>query len=89
VEVVAMQYAHTSGVFESSYQTRRIREDLMRLAFGHMAGENDALFLSLRNISLGKDPDAPIDPTEEDLLGFDWRIDVADIRADIEAKQQA
>jgi hypothetical protein len=80
--------SNTTQVFQASYQTHRVREDLLRLAFGPMAGRNDSLFQNLRNISLGRDADAPIDPSKEDLQEFEKRKDVRDLRASIEAAQR-
>jgi hypothetical protein len=48
----------------------------MWLAFGSMAGRNDALFQSLRNTSLQRDINAPIDPSAEELRTFHQRRDV-------------
>ncbi|KAI1382618.1 uncharacterized protein F4822DRAFT_435293 [Hypoxylon trugodes] len=38
---------HTTSVFESSYQSHRVRADLMSLAFGNEAGRNEQLFAIL------------------------------------------
>jgi hypothetical protein len=63
-------------VFLQNYQTKRVREDLTRLAFGSMAGRNDALFQSLRSMSLQRDINAPIDPSAEELRTFHQRRDI-------------
>jgi hypothetical protein len=81
--------SHTSGVFESSYQTRYIREDLTKLAFKYIARGNDAIFRLLRNTSLSRDPGAPTDPTEKDLLKFEQRRDVSSLRAEIKVEKSA
>jgi hypothetical protein len=81
--------SYTSGVFESSYQTRRIRKDPTQLAFEHKAGENDALLRSLRNISLSRDTSVPINPAKEDLFEFNRRRNVAATRARIEIEYLA
>ena len=36
--------SNTTQVFQSSYQTNWVREDLTKLAFGSMVGHNDSLF---------------------------------------------
>jgi hypothetical protein len=76
--------SNTTEVFQSSYQTLHVREDLTKLAFGAMAGRNDTLFQNLRSISLRRDADAPVDPSREDLLVFEERKDVRDLRVSIE-----
>ena len=77
--------SNTTQVFQRNYQPKRVRDDLMKLAFGSMTGQNDYLFQSLRNMSLRRDANAPIDPTPDDLREFEQRKDVSDFRAPIEA----
>lgn len=81
--------SNTTQVFQGSYQTKRVREDLMGLAFGSMAGRNNALFQRLRNMSLQRDANAPIGPSEEDLREFEQRKDVCDLRGSLEAAKRA
>ncbi|KAI0190543.1 hypothetical protein F4808DRAFT_465646 [Astrocystis sublimbata] len=55
--------SHTTHVFESSYQSFRVRADLMQLAFKTNAGDHGQLFTRLCDVSLGRDTNAPvIDP---------------------------
>jgi hypothetical protein len=81
--------SHTTQVFESSYQTRNIRADLMSIAFDGMTRKNDPIFAMLSNTTLGRDAGAPIDVSDKDLLEFEQRKDVSDIRASIEAAKLA
>ena len=81
--------SNTTQVFQRNYQPKRVRDDLMKLAFGSMTGQNDYLFQSLRNMSLRRDANAPIDPTPDDLREFEQRKDVSDFRARIEAAKLA
>src|SRR6266567_5392161 len=81
--------SNTTGVFQGSYQPKRAREDLMRLAFGSIAGRNDCLFQRLRSMSLSRDAGAPVDPSVEDLLEFEKRNDVSDLRASLKAARLA
>jgi hypothetical protein len=52
----------------------------MTLAFGSMARRNDALFRSIRSVSLQRDINAPIDPSAEELRIFHQRRDVTGLR---------
>ncbi|KAF2731199.1 hypothetical protein EJ04DRAFT_16250 [Polyplosphaeria fusca] len=81
--------SNTTGVFQGSYQPKRVREDLMRLAFGPMAGRNDCLFQRLRSMSLRRDADAPIDLSVEDVQEFEKRNDVSNLRASLKTTQLA
>jgi hypothetical protein len=70
-------------VFESSYQTRNIRADLISIAFNGITRKNDPIFTTLSNSTLGRDSGAPVDVTKEDLAEFEKRRDVSDIRTSI------
>lgn len=61
----------------------------MRLAFGSMAGRSDALFQSLRSMSLRRDAKAPVDPSMADLQEFEERSDVRDLRSSLEMARKA
>jgi hypothetical protein len=52
----------------------------MSLAFGSRAGSNASLFQCLRNMSLYRDTDAPIEPTTEELHTFSQRRDVGKLQ---------
>lgn len=53
-----------------------------------MAGRNDALFQSLRSMSLSRDAGAPVAVDAEDLEEFEKRRDMRDLRADFEKARQ-
>ena len=80
--------SHSSGVFHHSYQPRKFGGDLSLIAFGKFGGSGsdsgDAkLFESLSNSSLGRDERAPVNPTAEDLAGFECRKDVQALRQEM------
>ncbi|OAF98483.1 uncharacterized protein CC84DRAFT_1182168 [Paraphaeosphaeria sporulosa] len=70
-----------------SYQTKRVREDLMKLAFGPIARRNDNLSQSLHSMSLSRDVGAPVAVGAEDL-GFKKRHDMLGLRVDLEKARQ-
>jgi hypothetical protein len=73
--------SHTNNVFESQYQTSRIREDLIQAAFGQRTGsDNGPLFALLRNISLSRDSNAPIDIALTEWAEFEAREDATTLR---------
>jgi hypothetical protein len=68
-------------MFEAQYQTSRLREDLLQAAFGQQTGcDNTHLFAFLRNMSLSRDKDAPIDLNPGDWLQFHQRKDVTKLQ---------
>jgi hypothetical protein len=75
--------SHTTSVFESSYQTRNIRSDLISIAFDGMTRKNDPIFTALSNSTLGRDSSAPVDITKEDLAEFEKRRVMSSIRKSI------
>jgi hypothetical protein len=73
--------SHTNNVFESQYQTSRIREDLIQAAFGQRTGsDNGPLFALLRNISLSRDSNAPFDIAPIEWAEFEAREDATTLR---------
>lgn len=82
--------SHTGAVFESQYQTSRIRGDLMQAAFGQRTGsDNGPLFALLRNISLSCDQNAPVNLTLDDWAEFDGRNNATTLQeAMAEAREQ-
>src|SRR6266516_500728 len=79
--------SHTNTVFEKQYQTSRIREDLLQAAFGRRTGnDNGTLFTLLRNISLSRDLNAPIDLSPDEWAEFEGRVDATMLRAAIAAE---
>lgn len=77
-------------MFENSYQSQHIKEDLAGISFSHLGGSSgdEALFRVLRNASLTRDELAPVDPTAEDLAGeagFEQRRDIQEMRAELRA----
>lgn len=81
--------SHSTPVFQDRYQTSRLRDDLMKLAFGRMAGDNDDLFQNLRNISLSRDSGAPIYLSKEELQTFEGRSDLTSQRKSLKAAKDA
>ncbi|RYP01717.1 hypothetical protein DL764_006110 [Monosporascus ibericus] len=75
--------SHTTGVFESSYQSHRVRANLMSLAFGKDAGRDDKLFAMLRDMSVSRDANAPVDITMDEHREFEQRKDVSGLRHEI------
>ncbi|KAI1382904.1 uncharacterized protein F4822DRAFT_440681 [Hypoxylon trugodes] len=78
--------SHSSGMFQHSYQPRRLGRDLGTIAFGQLGGGSgdERLFEFLRNSSLGRDERAPVSPTAEDLAGFQRRRDIQRLRTELE-----
>jgi hypothetical protein len=76
-------------MFKSQYQTSRIREDLQRAAFGpKAAGDNARFFTELRNISLTKDSNAPINVADHEWLEFEARGDTTQLRTAMAAARR-
>jgi hypothetical protein len=83
--------SNTSSVFQKSYQAEHIRVNLLRLKFEHLYPDeawDDGLEQAMRTMSLKRDPDAPILPSEEDLQSFELRKDIFTLRDEL-AKSQA
>jgi hypothetical protein len=78
--------SHTGAVFETDYQTGVVRANLASLAFGPKAVQRDELlFNDLRSMTLTRDEGAPISVSEERLVEFQKRRDIAKFRAEIQA----
>ncbi|KAF4955438.1 hypothetical protein FGADI_4548 [Fusarium gaditjirri] len=73
--------SQSSGVYESSYHPVQIRENLMKISFGRLAGLKDQLIDQMTRMSLRCDPGAPIYITKEDLEGFEKRKDLTLLRS--------
>ncbi|KAG4278834.1 hypothetical protein FPRO04_06155 [Fusarium proliferatum] len=73
--------SQSSGVYEASYHPVQIRENLMRVSFGTLAGMKDKIIDQMRKMSLRCDPGAPIYITKEDLEGFEKRQDLTLLRS--------
>ncbi|KAI0399797.1 hypothetical protein F4802DRAFT_587765 [Xylaria palmicola] len=72
---------NSEDVYLKSYQPHRVSHNLVEIAFGdRAAGDNAALFQSLRDSLLQRDPNAPIYITEQDVLAFEQRQDMSDLR---------
>ena len=80
--------SHTTQVFQTSYQTHLVREDLAEKAFKEKAGCDDGLVDSCRNMTLNSDEEAPIDSTADELAGFEGRRDMIRFRTKAKAAQQ-
>jgi hypothetical protein len=78
--------SHSTKVFEMSYQSFRTRAQLMQLAFGAEAGNHNRLFSRLNDISLTRDPGAPVEIAEAQKREFEKRNDTCGLRCDIEAE---
>ncbi|KAI1861508.1 hypothetical protein JX265_009475 [Neoarthrinium moseri] len=75
--------SHTTRVFEEKYQSHIFPGDLAGLAFGSAAGKEDLLFAMLRDSSLSRDPNAPIEITPGEALKFEDRNDIKQLRAEL------
>lgn len=80
--------SHTTQVFQTSYQTHLVRENLAEKAFNEKAGSDGGLVSAMRNMTLNKDANAPIDPTVDNLAAFEKRKDMTEFRAEVKAAQQ-
>ncbi|RYP64095.1 hypothetical protein DL771_008954 [Monosporascus sp. 5C6A] len=76
--------ARFDDVFESNYQSHRIRANLMFLAFGNDAGRDEQLFAMLRDMSMSRDTNAPVDIDPGENRELEWRQDVINLRHDID-----
>lgn len=82
--------SHSSDVYQNSYQTQRVRQDLQRIAFGvEMTGANGGLFHLLQRSSLQRDEGAPIYPTQSDLEAMEERKDIKALRAQYDLCRKA
>lgn len=82
--------SHTNTMFEAQYQTSRLREDLLQAAFGQRTGcDNTHLFAFLRNMSISRDQNAPVDLAPDDWAGFNNRKDVIRLEDAMEKVQAA
>ncbi|MCJ1424609.1 hypothetical protein MMC29_002497 [Sticta canariensis] len=72
--------SHSTYAYENNYMSKHVRVELAKLRFGEFAGSNDDLFQILRVLCLRNDPNAPIDPTPEQLASIDKRQDVTKLR---------
>lgn len=72
---------NSDEVFARSYQPRHVPADLLHIAFGDRAGKNEKLFELLRDVSLRRDENAPIYPTDAEVKSFENRKDMRDFRA--------
>ncbi|KAH7147038.1 hypothetical protein B0J13DRAFT_410996, partial [Dactylonectria estremocensis] len=72
--------SHLSAVYEASYHPVYIREYLMRLPFGALAGKKDELLSRVRRACLKADPGAPIYITIQDFDNFEKRQHLTGLR---------
>ncbi|KAK3377649.1 hypothetical protein B0H63DRAFT_221614 [Podospora didyma] len=86
LEPAARNYimSQSTKIHESNYQARYLKENLQEIAFGDEAGENSALFNTLRFVTLKRDENAPLYPTQDELNGFEERGDMRAFRAHYE-----
>ncbi|GKU10824.1 unnamed protein product, partial [Fusarium langsethiae] len=73
--------SQSSGVYESNYHPAQVRENLMKISFGALAGKKDKLLDQMRRMSIKCDPGAPIYVTQDDLDGFEKRQDLTLLRS--------
>ncbi|KAH7117466.1 hypothetical protein EDB81DRAFT_244287 [Dactylonectria macrodidyma] len=77
--------SHSTGVYETSYHPVQVREGLMKVSFGDLAGENDELLGIMRNACLRRDPWAPIYIMKLDLDNSENRRDLSQLRARLQS----
>lgn len=70
---------HTQAIFESNYQSHRVDEDLLGLAFNN-AERKSELFKELGNMSFKRDRGAPLYISREGQAQLDRRRDVTSLR---------
>lgn len=76
----------TAQVFLQAYQARHVAADLVRVAFEEeLSGNNDELFLNLKDSFLRRDADVPAYPTTEFLKSLEGRQDIRNLRDQYEA----
>ena len=80
--------SHTTQVFQTSYQTHLVRENLAEMAFEEKARCDNGLVGQLRNRTLNKDKDTPIDPTADNLAASEKRRDMTKLHKEVKAAQQ-
>ncbi|KAL8903751.1 MAG: hypothetical protein Q9207_003711 [Kuettlingeria erythrocarpa] len=73
--------SHTTQVSQTSYQTHVVRENLTEKDFEEKAGFDGALVGSMRNMTLNRDENAPVDPTADEPASFEERRDMTGFRA--------
>ncbi|KAI9658227.1 MAG: hypothetical protein M1821_002359 [Bathelium mastoideum] len=85
--------SNTSNVFQKSYQAEHIRVNLLRVRFQDMYPDkamwDPQLEVAMRTMSLKRDPNAPVAPSEEDLQQLHQRKDVSELRGRIESMKAA
>ena len=73
--------SNSTEVFETSYQPVDLRDNLMKISFGTMAGNTDALIAKRHQAFTQRDPNAPIYITHQDLELFNERNDICALKA--------
>ncbi|KAK1983860.1 hypothetical protein LZ30DRAFT_687313 [Colletotrichum cereale] len=79
--------SNSSQVYEKNYLPRQFTQNLMKLAYGTLAGEDDITPLVRRAI-LKRDEKAPLRPTQKDYESFENREDIQELRAQLEKEIQ-
>ena len=69
--------------------TKRVRVDLARCRLGDLAGSNGLLFEYLRDLSIQRDPGAPIEITEDQRRYMESRNDVTKLREAYEKAKES
>lgn len=73
--------SQSSAVHEKSYNPVQVRENLSRIAFGDLAGDNNDLIERYRQASFTQDPHAPLYLTIEEHASMESRKDLTLLRA--------
>lgn len=79
-------FGHSTPVFEESYQTYRMKNNVVSDRFKLLGGDlNDPVFPRMRDVTLSRDPGAPINLTDEEEAEF-WELeDFRDLQDQISA----
>jgi hypothetical protein len=84
--------SHTQAVFERSYQTGQVRENLHRKRFEGLFPNPDiwdrSIELVLQDMTLKRDQDAPAEVSSKDLATIEDRKDVCHLREAFETKKK-
>lgn len=81
--------SQSTDVYEHNYMTKRVRVDLARCRLGDLAGSNGLLFEFFRDLSIQRDPDAPIDITEDQRQYMESRNDTTELREALEKAKRS
>ena len=80
--------SYTIQIFLTSYETPLVGENLAEKGFNEKTGSDGDLVDSMRNMTLNRDENAPIDPTADNLTAFEELRDMTEFFAKAKAAQQ-